>query len=219
MHTLVNFSKRKLYPEAFTIATDNEDNIYCLSITSNKILSCDKNQSNLQLHKVEQVKGPGHYGVAVVGDEVMVTEQGNASTIMIYDKQFKYVRRIQQAGDRMYGRLSVYTRDNNIFVTTSDNLIHIFSKNGNLLRSFGCDIGGVKKLNSPTDICISGEYVYVSNHNGHNVSVFTTSGDYVTSFGQQGNKEGEFTNPFGVTVDINNFVIVTDTGNNRVQYF
>ena len=218
MHTLVDFSNNNLFPEVYDIATDNEDNIYCVSITSNKMLCCDKNGGNIQVHEVQQVKGPGHYGVAVVGDEVMVTEQCNASTIMIYDKQFKYVRRIQQAGDRRYGRFSMNTRDNNLYVTASDHLIHVFSKDGNLLRSFGCDIDGVKRLNCPNDICVSGEYVYVSNYDGHNVSVFTTSGYYVTSFGQQG-KERELTHPISLTADLNNFIVVADTNNNRVQYF
>ena len=218
MHTLVNFNNQ-LFPGAYAIATDNEDNIYCVSVTSNKILCCDKNGGNIQVHEVQQVEGPGYYGVAVVGDEVMVTERYNASTIMIYDKQFKYVRRIQQAGDRIYGRLSVNTRDNNLYVTATDDLTLVFSKDGNLLRSFGCDIDGVKSLNNPIDICISGEYVYVSNLKGHNVSVFTTSGDYVTSFGQQGNKEGEFTQPTSLTVDLNSVLIVADWKNSRVQYF
>ena len=218
MDTFLKFSNRS-FPGAYAIAADNEDNIYCVSGDSNKILCCDKKGGNIQVHEVQHVKGPGHRGVAVVGDEVMVTERGNASTIMIYDKQFKYVRRIQQAGDRIYARLSVNTRDSNLYVAASDNLIHVFSKDGNLLRSFGCDIDGVKRLNNPTDICTSGEYVYVSNYNGHNVSVFTTSGDYVTSLGQQGNKEGEFTKPVSLTVDLNNFLIVAEWSSSRAQYF
>ena len=218
MHTLVNFNNQ-LFPGALAIATDNEDKVYCVSTKSNKIFYCDKNGGDIQVHEVQQVKGPGHYGVAVVGDEVMVTEQYNASTIMIYDKQFKYVRRIQQTGDRKYGRLSVNTRDNNLYVAASDHLIHVLSKDGILLRSFGCDIDGVERLNLPSDICISGEYVYVCNCNGHNVSVFTTSGDYVTSFGRQGNKEGEFRRPYSITVDLNNYIIVADTVSKRVQYF
>ena len=218
MDTLVNFSNA-LFPDAYSIAADNEDNIYCVSGNSNKILCCDKNGGNSQVHEVQQVRGPGYIGVAVVGDEVMVIEQYNASTIMIYDKQFKYVRRIQQAGDSRYARLSVNTRDNNLYVTATDDLIHVFSKDGNLLRSFGCDIDGVERLNGPIDICISGEYVYVCNYNGHNVSVFTTSGDYVISFGRQGNREGEFTRPDSLTVDLNNFLIVAEVGSNRVQYF
>ena len=218
MHTLVDFSN-KLFPEAHTIATDNECNIYCASGNSNKIICCDKNGGNIQVHEVQQVNGPGYNGVTVIGDELMVTERNNASTIMIYDKQFKYVRRIQQAGVRRYHRLSINTRDNNLYVNASDQLVHVFSKDGNLLRSFGCDIDGVERLNNPSDICISGEYVYISNFDGHNVSVFTTSGNYVTSFGQQGSREGEFTKPVSLTVDLNNFLIVAELSSSRVQYF
>ena len=91
MHGLVNFNSN-LFLKAYTIATDNEDNVYCVSGNSNKILCCDKDGGNIQMHEVQQVKGPGYHGVAVVRDEVMVTEQYNINTIMIYDKQFKYVR-------------------------------------------------------------------------------------------------------------------------------
>ena len=212
-HNIVNF------PGAYAIATDNEDNIYCVSHESNKILRCDKNGGNIQVHEVQQVKGPGYYGVAAVGNEVMVTEVNNACTVMIYDRQFNYVRRIQQAGSNRCCKISVNTHDNNLYVTAMDNQIHVFSIDGNFLRSFGCDSNGVKRLNFVYGIFTSDEYAYVSNSNGHNVSVFTTSGDYVTSFGQRGNKKGEFTKPMSLTVDFNNFLIVADTDNQRVQYF
>ena len=91
-HLLTGFTN-SLFPGAYAIAADSEDNTYCVSDLSNKILCCDKNGGNVHVHEVQQVKGPGHIGVAVVGEEVMVTEFHNASTIMIYDKQFKYMRR------------------------------------------------------------------------------------------------------------------------------
>ena len=91
MHTLVNFSNNDISWSIF-YCNRYEDNIYCMSMKSNNILCCDKDGDNIQMHKVQQVEFPGHYGVAVVGDEVMLTEANNASTIMIYDKQFKYVR-------------------------------------------------------------------------------------------------------------------------------
>ena len=217
-HSIINFTQNVI-PGAYAIATDTENNIYCVSGKSNKILCCDKNGGKIQVHEVQQAKGPGHLGVAVVGEEVMVTERYNASTIMIYDKQFKYVRRIQQAGDREYRRLSVNTYDNNLYAIATDDLIHVFSSDGNLLLSCGHDSNGTRRLNNPSDICISGDYVYVSNYDGHNVSVFTTSGDYVTSFGQQGNNKGEFEGPISTTVDINKYLVVSELDNDRVQYF
>ncbi len=37
-------------------------------------MRCDKNGDNVQVYEVEQVKGPGYVGVAVVVDEVLVCE-------------------------------------------------------------------------------------------------------------------------------------------------
>ena len=35
----------------------------------------------------------------------------------------------------------------------------------------------MNRLNDPHGVCASGQYVYVSNDDGHNVSVFTTAGE------------------------------------------
>ena len=79
---------------------------------------------------------------------------------------------------------------------------NVYTNEGKLLHSFGCDEDGVKKLKGPCDVCVSGQYVYVSNWDGHNISVFTTQGQYVTSFGQQGMGEGKFYHHWGVCVNI-----------------
>ena len=55
---------------------------------------------------------------------------------------------------------------------------------------------------------------------GHCVSVFSRDGQFVTSFGNGGKKEGEFVLPHGICVDCDGFVYVCDHGwNNRVQVF
>ncbi len=198
-------------------ATDREDDIYCTSRDYNKILRCDKNGGNVQVHEVQQVKGPGYRGVAVVGDEVMVCECNNRGTILVYDREVKYVRRIEQDGMRAFYNIDP---QGNLYVTDYDNdCIRDFSNDGVLLRSFGCDDDEVNKLNKPCGACVSGQYVYVTNYCGDNVSVFTTEGDYVTSFGQHGNKEGEFNWPQSVRVDVDNFIYVTEFLNHRVQCF
>ncbi len=215
---LVGHSKTKLNSLS-SIATDEEDMIYCTSEDSNKILRCDKNGGNVQVHEVQQVKGPGYWRVAVVGDEVMVCERNNRGTILVCDREVKYVRRIEQDGMGEFVNISADPQGN-LYVTDYDNdCIRVFSNDGVLLRSFGCDDDGVKKLNEPCGVCVSGQYVCVTNLEGHNVSVFTTEGEYVTSFGQHGDEEGEFNVPHCVCVDVDNFIYVTDTDNSRVQCF
>ena len=61
--------------------------------------------------------------------------------------------------------------------------------------------------------------VYVSEGGKHRVSVFTSEGQFVTSFGRRGKGPGEFERPCGLAVDISGVVYVCDMENNRVQLF
>ena len=215
-HVLVEHSKSLLH-SLTAVAADNEDNIYCTDLNSNKIMRCNKNGGNVQVYKVKQVKGPGHMGLAIVGDEVMLCEYYNKGTIMVYDRDLKYVRRIEHGG---MGEFWGVCADNhgNLYVTDyTKSRIHVFSNDGVFLRSFGCDGNGVERLMGPCGVCVSCQYVYVTNFNGHNVSVFTTTGDHVTTFGERGNKEGFFLFPYNIFVE--HFVFVADSNNNRIQCF
>ena len=202
------------------VATDKEDNIYCTDSETNKVLRCDKNGRNVCVYKVQLVKRPGHFGVAVVGDEVMLCERGSEGTIMIYNRELEYMRRIVHEDMGLFYNLSSDSY-NNLYVTDyHKSMIQVFSNDGVLLYSFGRDDNGMNRLNDPRGVCISGQYVYVSNYDGHNVSVFTTAGHYVTSFGQEGHKKGEFRHPYGICMDMqHNLILVCDLSNNRVQCF
>ena len=69
----INHSEHK-FQSLRGVAVDGEDNIYFTSGGTNQIFKSNKNCSKVQEYKVQQVNGPGHVSVAVVGDEVMVTE-------------------------------------------------------------------------------------------------------------------------------------------------
>ena len=172
----------------YGVAVDGEDNIYCIDLGSNKIMRCNNNGSSVKVYKVKQVQRLGHCGVAVMGDEVMVCERGNEGTIVVYDRELKYVREIAGRGMGTFYDLSP-DGHGNLYVTDYDNsVIRVFKINGDLLHSFGCDKNGVKKLSSPHG---AGQHVYVTDVyvtdvGCHNVSMFTTEGVYVTSFGRYG---------------------------------
>ena len=201
------------------VAVDGENNIYCIDFESNKIMRCNRNGSSVKVHKVKQVQGPGHWGVAVIGDVVMVCECGNRGTIMVYDRELKYVRQITGRG---MGEFFDLYPDNHGYLYVIDypnSVIRVFSIDGDLLRSFGCDENGVKKLSVPRGVCVAGQYVYVADIGCDNVSVFTTEGVYVTSFGHRGSEEGYFDIPCVLCVDRDGFVYVVDYCNGRVQVF
>ena len=51
------------------------------------------------------------------------------------------------------------------------------------------------------------------------MSVFTSEGHFLTSFGGEGTEPGKFKYPSGLAVDSSGFVYVCDNWNNRVQVF
>ena len=69
---------------------------------------------------------------------------------------------------------------------------------------------------------MTNDFVYVVENplsKDENVSVFTKQGSFVTSFGESGKREGQFRNPYGITIDGDGFVYVCNYGNSRVQIF
>ena len=198
------------FPSLQGVAVDGEENIYFTALSTNQIFMSNKNYSKVQEYKVQQVKGPGHYSVAVVGDEVMVTERVNGGRIMVYDRELKYVRQIVGADKSSFYFLSSDSL-HNVYVSSHGNSsVQVYSNDGEFLRSFSCDEKGVARLKSPYAVCVAGQYVYVADGGVHKIVVFTTEGDYVTSFGS-----GSCS---GVCVDQDGFVYASDY-NNKIYIY
>ncbi len=200
-------------------STDIEDNIYCTSAGSSTILRCDKEGGNVQLHEVTQGKNPGYWGIAVVGNEVMVCEHKHKGSITVCNKDLRVVRRISfpSAGE-FYGISGDV--HGNVYVTDAANsCIRVYSNDKKYLRHINCRSKKATKLTKIRGIYVSGDYVYVTDWDHHCVAVFTTAGEFVTSFGQEGDKDGHFDYPADVCVDRDGFVYVADDSNRRIQCF
>ena len=61
--------------------------------------------------------------------------------------------------------------------------------------------------------------VYVCEGHNTRVSVFTSEGEFLTSFGSNGGQPGQFRFPRGVCVDNSGVVYVCDSINDCVQMF
>ena len=93
----------------------------------------------------------------------------------------------------------------------------MFRKDDQYLRHFGQ--WGEGELSGPAGLCVSGDYVYVTEYYNNRVSVFLTSGEFVHSFGEERSGRGELKDPYGIAIDRDGFVFVCDIGNNRIQVF
>ena len=205
----------------FGLAIDQANN--CVYITNSgptiiKLSLAFKRQDSMQV--VNSIYGH-FFGLEVVGDEVMVCNRSGG--VMVYTKQLEYVRKIGSLGDGpgQFKDIRDVSSDKHGNLYVSDygkSCVHVFS-NGEFLHSFGCGEDGEKVLASPHDVCVAGQYVYVTDHEKHCVSVFTTKGEHVINFGQKGYGKGDFNIPIGVCVDKDGLVYVCDYHNNRVQIF
>ena len=74
-------------------------------------------------------------------------------------------------------------------------------------------------LNNPHFVCTDATHVYVTDYKRNGVFVFTKTGDFVKLFGSKGSEDGQFDHPYGIALDPDGFLYVSDKVNNRVQVF
>ena len=204
-------------PNPRGVAVDNTDGCVYVSDWGNKIIKLSPD-FELVGELTGQQRAEYRY-IAVVGDEVMVTERSE-NVVMVYTKDLKYVRQFGSRGvgpGQLMEIVGVSSGETgNLYVSDfTRGCVYVFSNGGEFLHSFGQGV----KLDSPHGVCVFGQYVYVTCTNGCYVSVFTTEGEYVTTFGKNGGYKGDFVHPRGVSIDIDGYVYVCDSGNNRVQTF
>ena len=198
-----------------SIPVDSEGYIYLTTYNSNLIMKLSKDGTSIIIQVV--VNAAGHNCVEVVGEEVMTCERDNKGTIMVYNRELNYVRKI--AGTDM-GDLRALAADysGNIYATDWEKFhVHVFSHQGDHLRSFG-DINGENILKTPLDLCVLSSLVFVCNNFANNMCVFTTKGKPVAIFGQHSDKHSKF-DPSAVCVDADGFVYVCDYFNDGVRVY
>ena len=74
-------------------------------------------------------------------------------------------------------------------------------------------------FNSPIGIAVNDkDEIAVADNRNHRIQIFLADGTHLRSFGRQGNLQGQFNYPHGITFYDNN-IIVSDTTNHRIQIF
>ncbi len=218
-HKLAIRPKRHIF-SLESLAFDIERNTYCTDRKTNKIMKCFAVRPRVELYTVKQSRGPGHLGIAVYRDEVMICECYNNGEIKIYNRELKFIRSINYGVGEFWG-LCVNSLGHIYVADYKNSNIYVFNRDGNILMSFGQEISnlGSLTLNKPHYLCVSNKYIFVSNFGNHCLSVFSLTGQYISSFGKRGQEEGTFETPSGVCVDNDGYVYVADYGNNRIQCF
>ena len=107
-------------------------------------------------------------------------------------------------------------KSGNIYVADlSNNRVQVFDREVKYLFEFGSD-----KMKSPLCIVIYKDRVFVTQAGGGCLLVYDLNGKFIQQVGTPGSAEGQFNQPYGITIhNTNGDIYVCDHSNNRIQIF
>ena len=151
-------------------------------------------------------------------NHLYVVDYGN-HRVQKFDTNGNYILRFGSRGSSA-GQLSnpygiAIHKDKAYIADNSNKRVSVFHTNGQFYNTFGSDV-----LGYPTDVAVSADkYLVVAGYDPDCIYTFTLDGHYIGKFGTRGSGMCEFNSPYGITSDLNGFIIVADTYNHRVSIF
>ena len=159
-------------------------------------------------------------GIVFHSANIIVAEQSKNSRVQELSRQGEYLRHFGGKGSldnqlRFPAGLSIDTDGNIIVADRLNKLIKIFSADGQFLNKLGTEGSFTKPLH-----CIQhGNCLIVSDSDDHSVKLFDKRGNFLYKFGKKGNADGEYNEPFCLSMDKAGHLIVCDSENHRIQVF
>ena len=221
-----SFGSRGSGPETMImpagIAIDDKDNVYVSSehklqkfTSSGEVIKC----VGQKCKKEGKFNDPR--GVTLYNNQVYMCDCYN-HRIQVFDLDLNFIRSIGSHGPGRGELDSIndvkFDSAGNMYVAEWGNKrMQVLDRSGHFIRTIGEEREG--QLPRAFSVLIADQYVYVVATEDNGIVVYKTSGQFVTSFGKWGQKEGEFRRPFYITSCTNGYIYVADCWNNRVQVF
>jgi sugar lactone lactonase YvrE len=167
------------------------------------------------------------YDVAVqsTGD-VIVSDPGSGALVLLDSSLNVRVPNLMRMPANGLRGITTTNNDDILVVNASapaGQVIMKFDRYGNRLPLAFGRIGGVQpaSFSNPTDLAVDNRNgdIYVVDSGNNRVQRFDSEGNYLSEFGSFGTQNGQFNAPWGIAIDNEGFVYVSDTKNMRVQKF
>ena len=115
----------------------------------------------------------------------------------------------------------VDSKDNILVVDSDNHRIQKFTEMGEFITSVGSKGDGPLQFHCPYGIALNyhNEKIYVAELLNNRIQVLNFDLTFSGTFGEQGNSEGQFVFPWGISCEKSGNVYVADSGNNRIQVF
>jgi PKD repeat protein len=214
------------------VDVDQEGNIYVAEASKNRLLIINSDGNLLNtlsgLHKPTSIAV--HEGQG--GEKLIFIGNKGTGNVSVYDGTLKLLHKLG-SGDGEFGKPNAVAVDGNgnaYVVDRKEDAVKVYNPDGSFNSSFGGTGNGDGQFNSPVAIAIdevAGEIV-VSDmpatqgmfgaSSGVRIQVFDVNGTFKRSFGEYGTIEG-LTRPFGVEVDSEGRIYVSDALYQAVQVF
>ena len=141
--------------------------------------------------------------------------------VLIYSPDGKFVEALR--GEKGMKPVGLAVSDDRIFVgDLKSRMVNVFDKNSReLLFSIPRDSENEQeKLFAPTNLALNEQgNIYVSDTGGFRVQEYDPDGNYIRTYGSQGDSPGQFARNKGVAVDREGIVYVVDAASQTVQVF
>ena len=162
-------------------------------------------------------------GLSVGPDGNVYVPDTHYYRVIVYTPGGKEIRRFggygTAPGQFIYPTDIGFDSKGHVFVSEygDDDRIQVFDKAGKFLYKFGSFGQGNGQFIRPQDMVIVGDILYVTDACNHRICVFKTDGTWVRNMGSCGSGLGQFRFPYGMDLDREGHLIVSEFGNNRVQ--
>jgi DNA-binding beta-propeller fold protein YncE len=162
-------------------------------------------------------------GLSVGPDGNVYVPDTHYFRVLVYTPTGKLLKQIgsfgRGDGQFIYPTDIEWDKAGNMFVSEygDDDRIQVFDPQGKFLYKFGSFGQGDGQFIRPQDMVIVNDTLYVTDACNHRIAVFKTNGTWIRNMGSCGSALGQFRFPYGMDLDRDGHLVVSEFGNNRIQ--